>query len=238
MAALTLLEQVNNLFDQSPRYTNAQEPTMADRRAGKATRETGSSYDSEHARRRAQMRDRARDLFMRYGYHKTTIEDIGRASGLGKAALYHYFSGKEEIFAEAVRAEGDRILAKIRAAVDACDDPRAQLVAMVKTSFTEATGIAEELQGDRSAAALVTSLPLAARAHQDFLSEQVVVLRSILDAGARRGVFKKVESPAVPLLIIAGLRSVEFLLFESPNPPSLEEAIDSLLTLFLEGICT
>ena len=211
---------------------------MARARARSATGKDELSQDSEHARRRGEIRDRARDLFMRYGYHKTTIEDIGRACGLGKAALYHYFLGKEEIFAEAVRAEGDRILEKIRAAVDACDDPRAQLVAMVKTSFMEATGIVEELQGDRDAAALVTSLPLAARAHQEFLARQVELLRGILDTGVRRGVFKKVESPAAPLLIIAGLRSVEFLLFESPNPPSLEEAIDSLLTLFLEGICT
>ncbi len=52
---------------------------------------------SEHATRQQLIRDRARDLFARHGYRNTTVEDIGRACGIGTSALYHYFSGKEEI---------------------------------------------------------------------------------------------------------------------------------------------
>ncbi|TFG18838.1 MAG: TetR/AcrR family transcriptional regulator [Promethearchaeota archaeon] len=39
------------------------------------------------------------DLFTRFGYSKTTMEDIGDKVGLNQASLYHYFKkGKEEIF--------------------------------------------------------------------------------------------------------------------------------------------
>jgi AcrR family transcriptional regulator len=193
--------------------------------------------DSEHADRQKEIRDRARDIFARHGYRKTTIEDIGRACGLGKAALYHYFSNKEEIFAEVVRAEGEKVLAQIRAAVDATDDPKAQLVAMLRTSFRAVSAKVSEIIENKGAAELKESLPLAARYLRRFLDGEVEILREILEEGARRGVFKKVSSPSVPLLIISGLRGVEFHLFDFEDPPQLDDAIDTILKLFLEGIC-
>ncbi|MHB1515950.1 MAG: TetR/AcrR family transcriptional regulator [Acidiferrobacteraceae bacterium] len=41
------------------------------------------------------------DLFRRHGYHKTTMAELGTASGLLKGSLYHYFPGKEQL---AIRA--------------------------------------------------------------------------------------------------------------------------------------
>lgn len=63
----------------------------------------------------------ARELFERFGFKKTTMEDIARQVGKSKSALYYYYKTKEEIFeavilrdieasqmlvAEAVKKEG------------------------------------------------------------------------------------------------------------------------------------
>jgi AcrR family transcriptional regulator len=40
----------------------------------------------------------ARDLFERFGFKKTTMEDIARQVGKSKSALYYYYKTKEEIF--------------------------------------------------------------------------------------------------------------------------------------------
>jgi len=40
----------------------------------------------------------ARELFRRFGYKKTTMEDIARQIGKSKSALYYYYKTKEEIF--------------------------------------------------------------------------------------------------------------------------------------------
>lgn len=47
----------------------------------------------------------SRRLFERYGYQKTTISDIAKSMGKVKSAIYYYFSGKEEIFAQVVKDE-------------------------------------------------------------------------------------------------------------------------------------
>jgi len=48
--------------------------------------------------RRAQILEAAQSCFGKTGYHKTKMDDIVRASGLSKGALYWHFKSKEEIF--------------------------------------------------------------------------------------------------------------------------------------------
>lgn len=48
--------------------------------------------------------------FARYGYEKTTLDDIGRAVGLNKASLYYYFKNKESIYTEVIYTEADAFL--------------------------------------------------------------------------------------------------------------------------------
>jgi len=40
----------------------------------------------------------ARELFERFGFKKTTMEDIAKQVGKSKSALYYYYKTKEEIF--------------------------------------------------------------------------------------------------------------------------------------------
>jgi AcrR family transcriptional regulator len=40
----------------------------------------------------------AREIFAKYGYKKTTLEDIGRQVGLNQASLYYYFKSKGMLF--------------------------------------------------------------------------------------------------------------------------------------------
>ncbi|MBS1713043.1 MAG: TetR/AcrR family transcriptional regulator [Armatimonadetes bacterium] len=46
---------------------------------------------------RARILDTAAALFERYGYKKTTIEDIAQEAGIGKGSVYLRFESKEEI---------------------------------------------------------------------------------------------------------------------------------------------
>jgi AcrR family transcriptional regulator len=49
---------------------------------------------------KATIRAEATKLFARNGYHATGIDEISRAVGLGKGALYHHIGSKEELLFE------------------------------------------------------------------------------------------------------------------------------------------
>lgn len=63
----------------------------------------------EFERKRKKILDMARRLFGELGYHGTTIESIARYVGCSKAALYQYFSSKEELFAAVIHESDFRM---------------------------------------------------------------------------------------------------------------------------------
>jgi AcrR family transcriptional regulator len=54
--------------------------------------------------RRRQLMDHAAELFAERGYHPTSVADIVESLGVGKGVFYWYFSSKEELLAEILRA--------------------------------------------------------------------------------------------------------------------------------------
>jgi AcrR family transcriptional regulator len=72
-----------------------------------------------NATRRAAILDAAVEVFLRYGYKKTSMDDLARAAGLSRQGLYLHFATKEALFEEgllrmiaATRAAGRAALAR------------------------------------------------------------------------------------------------------------------------------
>ncbi|AYA36090.1 TetR/AcrR family transcriptional regulator [Hymenobacter oligotrophus] len=56
----------------------------------------------------------AAQCFSRFGYDKTTLQDIGDAAKLNKASLYYYFRNKEDLFVQVVLLEAERYLGALQ----------------------------------------------------------------------------------------------------------------------------
>ena len=72
-----------------------------------------------NAARRAAILDAAAGVFLRFGYKKTSMDDLARAAGLSRQGLYLHFPTEEELFKEGVlrliegtRAAGRAALAR------------------------------------------------------------------------------------------------------------------------------
>lgn len=88
----------------STKPTAASAESIAARKAEpKSTEGNGTNPRKELVRE--QLIDIAARLFDSKGYAQTSINDIARAIGLGRSAVYHYFRNKEEIVAALVEAE-------------------------------------------------------------------------------------------------------------------------------------
>jgi AcrR family transcriptional regulator len=72
---------------------------------------------------RDQILDAAETLFARQGYDRTTIKQIGAASGLNPALLYYYFAGKEELYQAVLQRIVGTLVSRGGAALDAAADP-------------------------------------------------------------------------------------------------------------------
>ena len=62
--------------------------------------------------RDGQILDAALTVFHQYGYGKTTMQDIARAAGMSRAALYLHFATKEDLFRAGARRAHAQALAR------------------------------------------------------------------------------------------------------------------------------
>ncbi len=65
--------------------------------------------------------------FGKYGYAKTTLDDIGQAARLNKASLYYYFRNKEAMFMEVVLGEAEEFFSALSSKVAGLDSPEARI---------------------------------------------------------------------------------------------------------------
>ncbi|MGW6546208.1 TetR/AcrR family transcriptional regulator [Streptomyces massasporeus] len=79
--------------------------------------------------------DAAYQCFTRHGVKRTTMDDIARAAGMSRPAVYQYVRNKEDAFRRlAARLLGDA-LAEARRAVDAQGDLRTRLTAVLEVKL-------------------------------------------------------------------------------------------------------
>lgn len=82
----------------------------------------------------------AGELFLQYGYHKTTMADIARACGMSAANIYRFFESKKEIIAELANGYFDQTIEALRQSVQqprlsAADKLRIFVMQLLQTSY-------------------------------------------------------------------------------------------------------
>lgn len=78
--------------------------------------ESSSALSPEDARI-DQIADAALRLFARYGYKRSSMDDIAKEAGLAKATLYLHFKGKDDVFRAMLNLLARRVEARCREVV-------------------------------------------------------------------------------------------------------------------------
>ncbi len=66
------------------------------------------------AQRREQILDAAVGVFGRFGFKKTSVDDLAAAAGISKQGLYLHFSSKEEVFLAGLQKYLDDCLSRVQ----------------------------------------------------------------------------------------------------------------------------
>jgi len=104
------------------------ERRLTQRSQGASTHEPEAEGREARAQR---ILDAASTLILRYGYHKTTIDDIAREAGVGKGTLYLHWKTREALFAALILHEKVAMAEDIKQRI-ACDPAGATLRGLLK----------------------------------------------------------------------------------------------------------
>jgi AcrR family transcriptional regulator len=59
----------------------------------------------------------ATEVFLRYGFARTTMADLAQAAGMSRPALYLVFPSKDDVFSAVIHTMGHQLLSEIRTAL-------------------------------------------------------------------------------------------------------------------------
>jgi AcrR family transcriptional regulator len=188
---------------------------------------------SDKERRRAQILDRAKDVFSRKGYHQAKIDDIVAAAKVARGTFYLYFQDKRSIFEELV----NRFFQRIAMAVQRID-VRQPIEPQVKTNITNVLGaFLEDPAMAKILLADVTGLDIEFdRRLLAFYSDIVAMLERSLGEGQELGIVQSGERRVVAHFLLGGVKEVILQLVRAPVPVDRDAVVRDLYAVLSHGV--
>lgn len=178
--------------------------------------------------------DIARQIFSRYGFKKTTVDEIAHAARKGKSSIYYYFKSKEDIFKAVVEKEADILTKEINMAIEKAETPKDKLKAHILTrmmSFKKLANFYDAVKNE-----YLSHLDFIEKIRVRYDQEEVNTIKSIIELGINSGTFK-VKNPEIASLAIAtALKGLEIPIFMYKKNYNIEERIDDILDVVFYGL--
>jgi len=190
------------------------------------------------SRREARLLDAAARLFARFGFDKTSIDEIAREAGVSKGAVYLHWPSKDALFEATLIREGLRLQDDIRTSLDA-DPAGGTLAAIYRHSIVA-------LEGNPL---LLAALTFDARVLGDYvrrqdpsISRQRLVfgeefVRHMQAANLMRSDLEPGVTAYIMTVISFGLLGIRQFAPDLPAP-SFERLADALADLVDRGLAT
>ena len=191
------------------------------------TAEAPSAAAAREAQRRAEILEAARGLYQRYGYKKTTMDEIAKAAGITKPTVYSYFNGKKDILIALVEWEGSRILERGLTSTHDGASAEEQLAAM----FLATDQFLKEdtfLQGIVSRYPYILTPEVVSTAF-DFERKIMDAVAGILEKGMAAGTVRKSDPRLLSYAIVRLHEAFTFTVFFD-----LEHSQDEINQFFVE----
>lgn len=171
-------------------------------------------------------------VFNRRGYHATTLEEIARALGVTKPALYYYVKSKEDLLFQCHQKALDIAMGAVRAALAETAAPDEQL-RLVFRRYIE--GMTDELSGF---VVLLYEGALSPPLHRQILAqrdEYEGLLRAMIERGVRAGIFVPCDPRLIGFAILGALNWITRW-YHPDGPASPREIASTFATYFVRGL--
>ena len=180
----------------------------------------------------------AERLFSEQGYAGVSMRDIARQAGLSKAAVYHHFAGKEELFVHVMERGLRRAAQTLRRAAQAAGDTKGKLQCVARALLEmkkSRRGMMQSAARDAMSGVIGRERvrELMRVMHDDLLG----AIAEILDEGVARGEIRPdINTRMIAGILMGMIRDMGiFLVMVEHREPSPNDA-DMIIDILLKGI--
>ena len=179
----------------------------------------------------------ARQVFMRYGFKKTALDDIAKEARKGKSTIYYYFKSKDEIFKAVIEAESEIRNQTIDEQVSAVEDPQQKLRTYIYVrmlSLKKVNNYYEAIKND-----LLDNLYFVSNLRVAHLDYEVNSVKTLLLDGIEKGIYTIQNPELTARTIVTLLQGFEVpLIKKNLSDEEIQKSIDEMLNILFHGIVT
>lgn len=183
---------------------------------------------------REQIVEAARQIFSRFGFKKTTMDEIAQAVSKGKSSIYYYFQSKEDIYKAVIEKEASLIRDELTKAIAQANDPVEKLKAYVAVRMRTFQAMANFYEAIKNE--FLTNLDFVNKIREKYDKEEVQMVENVLKEGLIRNEFIIEDTEFAAIAIVTAMKGLEIPLFTQKRPLNLEVRIDHLLHVLFYGI--
>lgn len=176
----------------------------------------------------------AGQIFSRYGFRKTTMDEIAKALKMGKSSIYYYFESKEAIFEAVVMNEANILRNELTTAIKSVESPidKMRKYVFVRMKAFEKLSNYYNAIFDKN----LDHFEFIETIREKYDREELAILRLILYHGSRRNVFAIANSEYTALAIQTTLKGLEVPLFWQKKEVNIESRLNAILDVLFNGI--
>jgi len=181
--------------------------------------------------------DVARQLFARMGVDNTTMNDIAQASRKGRRTLYTYFKSKNEIYLAVVESELDKLYNMLLDVASKNLPADEKLLTFIYARLDAVKSIV--FRNGTLRANFFRDIWRVEKVRKTFDLREVEMLKGILDAGVKEGVFSMPDVEITALVLHHALKGLEVPYIRGQMGNTISERIkrrDNVVNLIFNGI--
>ncbi len=176
----------------------------------------------------------ASSKFSKFGFLKTTVDEIAKSARIGKASIYHYFQSKESLFKEVVDQENRFLREKIQESIKQETTPQKKMKAYVLNRMKylkEMSNIHSALKDE-----YLEHYAFIEKLRKRNTQEELSTIQTILEYGNDSKIFNIKDIELTAFAIISALKGLEYSWSITVSIPEMESNVDKLLEILFNGI--
>jgi AcrR family transcriptional regulator len=147
---------------------------------------------------KSKIRESAFQFFLRYGYKKTSVDEIAEDAGIGKGTIYNYFKNKEELFVETTTWWREQQYQTIEHEIESYRDADEKIIMRLLLEVKNFRGCIREFGMTNK---VISELIMVKQSSDDLHDYDINILEQYLSEGYAQGIFAKQDFHAIAITL-------------------------------------
>ncbi len=176
----------------------------------------------------------AGNIFSKFGFHKTTVDEIARAAHKAKGSVYRYFSNKEDLFEGVVDKEFQVLRGELIKAIDSGRNAKEKLrnyIIVRMRTMDHLVNFHNALKND-----YLNYLDFIEKVRKKYDNEEIILIKSILTSGMNNNEFEIKDVELTAPAILTALKGLEIPFFIENKYNELEIRLNELIKILIRGM--